>query len=214
MPTVHIPPEIQDLVDNPRETLDIELKEWLDFSQPLNRANAARHICALANHGGGYLILGICDDLSPSSEHPGDLSAFSRDRFAGIVDKYLTPTFQCDVFFVARTAGGHECVVVRVPSHGAVPICARTNGPNDERGKVQAIREGNHYIRLPGPKSEAIKTPEQWKPVIHRCVLSERQSLLESIGRILRTDGISQRPQGAALQDFHDAFGKKFKDLL
>jgi hypothetical protein len=98
--------------------------------------------------------------LGPNN--PNDLSRYFRDQFAGIVDKFLTPAFQCDVFFVTRSAGGLARVVVRVPSHGAVPVCAKANGPADERGNIQGIRKGEHYIRVPGPKSVVVDTPELW----------------------------------------------------
>jgi hypothetical protein len=213
-PLMIVPPEIRDLVENPRETLEVELKEWLDPSLPINRAKIARHLCALANHGGGYLIFGICDDLSLDPEHPGDISPFGRDEFASIIEKYLTPTFQCDVFVVATAVAGRDCVVVRVPTHGPVPICARSNGPSDEKGRTQGIREGEHYSRLPGPKSEAIKTPEQWRPLIHRCVLSERQIMLESIGRIIGASAFDTRETGRTLEAFHKAMDKHVKELL
>ena len=47
--------DLNDLIDVPRETLEIELKEWLDLSEPVVRANIARHLAALANHGGAHL---------------------------------------------------------------------------------------------------------------------------------------------------------------
>ena len=55
--------DLNDLIEIPRETLEIELKEWLDLSEPVVRANIARHFAALAIHGGGYLIFGFKDDL-------------------------------------------------------------------------------------------------------------------------------------------------------
>ena len=44
--------DLTDLVDNPREALDIELKQWLDLTDNLAKANIARHLAALCNHGG------------------------------------------------------------------------------------------------------------------------------------------------------------------
>jgi len=46
----------QDLVDQPRETLVIEINGHLDLNENIHRANLARHICALANNGGGYVV--------------------------------------------------------------------------------------------------------------------------------------------------------------
>jgi hypothetical protein len=45
-----------ELLAEPRETLDVEIKSWLDLNNHDHRALVARHVIALANHGGGTLI--------------------------------------------------------------------------------------------------------------------------------------------------------------
>jgi hypothetical protein len=138
--------DLVDLVDFPRETLDIELKSWMDLDNRLTQAKLARHIAALANHGGGYLVFGFEDDGTRSRARPADLRAFNRDRFASIVRRYLTPTFQCDVT-LAVANDGVSFPVVRVPSHGAVPVTAKADGPHEGRQGRQGIISGAHYIR-------------------------------------------------------------------
>ncbi len=71
--------DLNDLIEYPRETLEIELKGWLDLSEPIVRANIARHFAALANHGGGYLVFGFKDDLSRDQERPSSLDSYNRD---------------------------------------------------------------------------------------------------------------------------------------
>ena len=207
------PKEIQELVDQPVETLHVELKEWIDLSDNLVRAKTARHLAALANHGGGYFIVGMRDDRSlDESEHPGDLSRFNQDGFAGVIDRYLTPTFQCDVFFVVPAAGQKPCVIVRVPSHGSIPICAKANGPNDDKNRPSGIRKGEYYIRVPGPKSVVIDAPELWHPLIRRCVMADRQSLLESFGRVLNPSEATSSPEQLSLKDWHDAVREWYEE--
>lgn len=49
--------ELQGIVDDPNETLATEYKSWLDLlDNPEARADTARHIAALANHGGGTIM--------------------------------------------------------------------------------------------------------------------------------------------------------------
>ena len=51
---------LTDLVENPRETLDVELKDWLDLrGSQEHKAQLAKALLALANHGGGYLLIGF-----------------------------------------------------------------------------------------------------------------------------------------------------------
>jgi hypothetical protein len=162
-------PDLQDLIDNPPEVLDVELKDWIDIaSDRVVQANIARHIAALANHGGGYLIFGFHDSraANPSLAYP--IETYNRDILSSIVKRYLTPTFQCEVDFVT-SGNGVTHPVVWVPSHAAVPVCSKADGPHDERGRPQGIKIATHYVRAPGPESVQITTAEQWGPIIRGC---------------------------------------------
>ena len=83
--------DLQDLVETPSETLSIEIKSDLNLDERLAQANLARHIAALANHGGGFIVFGFDDNLSPQ-DLPGDIdSNFHRDRVSAIVSRFLIP---------------------------------------------------------------------------------------------------------------------------
>jgi predicted HTH transcriptional regulator len=111
--------ELQELVDAPNETLGVEYKSGLDLSNQEARADLARHIAAIANHGGGYIVFGF-DDLTLQYVASPFAKAIDRDNISSIVKKYLEPTFQCDVVFV-RSSAGNEHAIVSVPAHGATP---------------------------------------------------------------------------------------------
>lgn len=177
--------DLTDLVDFPRETLEIELKQWIDLRDRIVQAKLARHIAALANHGGGWIVFGFCDDGTLDADRPAELLLYSRDTFGSIVTRLLTPAFQCDVQLVQSSAGLHY-PVVRVPSHGAVPIGAKADGPHDVKGQPQGIRAGTYYVRKPGPKSEAALGMEDWQPLIRRCVTFDRDHLLADIFRAIQ----------------------------
>ncbi len=134
-------PDLQALVENPREALEVEIKDWMDLTDKFVRADIARHIAALANHGGGHLIFGFEDQsLQPNPNGPSSLDSFSRDEISSIVKRYLVPTFQCEVYHIESTATKIVHPVIWVPSHGAVPICTKADGPADEHGKHHCIR--------------------------------------------------------------------------
>jgi hypothetical protein len=180
-------PDLQDLVENPPETLDVELKDWMDIANDgLARANVARHIAALANHGGGYLLFGFQDDRVPNPSLPYPIETFDRDTISSIVKKYLTPTFQCEVDFI-KSSVGITHPVIWVPSHRAVPVCAKADGPQNEKGRSQGIRIATYYVRAPGPESLPITTPDQWGPLIQRCIVHERTTLVAMFDSLLRT---------------------------
>lgn len=177
--------DLTDLVDFPRETLDIELKQWIDLRDRVAQAKLARHIAALANHGGGWIVFGFRDDGTLDPDRPIELSLYNRDTFASIINRLLTPAFQCDVQLVRSSAGLHY-PVVRVPSHSATPIGAKADGPHDNKGQPQGIRAGTYYVRKPGPKSDAALGMEDWQPLIRRCVAFDRDILLADISRAIQ----------------------------
>ena len=88
--------QYQALLDDPSEKLDAEYKQWLDLSNEEVRANIARHICALANNGGGYIVFGLTDLMQFAGPNPFPTPSCDRDLISSIVKKYLEPTRAID----------------------------------------------------------------------------------------------------------------------
>ena len=194
---ISIGSDLADLVDYPRETLEIELKEWINLGDRVAQAKLARHMAALANHGGGYLVFGLKDDGSVAPDRPADLTLYNRDTFSAIIKRFLAPAFQCELTIVAGGSGA-QFPVVRVPSHGSTPIAARSDGPDDGRGKPQGIKSGVYYVRKPGPESAPAQSVEDWQPLIRRCVLNDRDNLLADIARAVQPTAEPVRAHAAA----------------
>lgn len=121
---------LRDLIDGPRERLDVEYKAWVDLRDGFARAKVARHLCALANHGGGHLVFGINDDMTPSGRRPDATAPYDQDTLTSIVKRYLVPAFQVTVHEVPAPSGIVQ-PIVWVPPHGAVPICCKRSGPDE-----------------------------------------------------------------------------------
>jgi len=155
----------------------------MPLTQKDERANIARHICALASLRGGYIIFGFEDDGEPAEPYPADLAGYGQDAINGIGERHLEPQPHCEVHLVT-VASGMVYPVVRVPSHGLVPVCAKRDGPHDAKGQPTGIRAGVHYMRVAGPRSVPIDSPDLWRDLLHRCVLAERATLLSSIGQL------------------------------
>ena len=204
--------ELQELVDRPNETLEVEYKEWLDLVDDAEaRADLARHLAAMANYGGGTIVIRITDDMKFAGTNRFPTVHYDRDLVSGIVKRYLDPTFQCDVQIV-RSVEGNEHPVIIVPPHGATPICARADGPH-VNGRPKGILKGVHYTRKPGPESAPIQTAAEWAPIIRRSAMHERAAILGAIDLALR--GATQ--SGAAtdtLKTWHDSAHAAFlKDV-
>ena len=178
------------LVDHRTEEPDVEYKAWMDLSLPEAKSAIAKHLCALSNYGGGWLVFGVSDDGSHTEPHPGDLSSYRQDIINSIVSRYLHPPFHCNVYFVPSAITQKKYPIVLVPPHGAQPVCAKADRPINNKQRI-GVTKGTHYIRVPGPSSAPIDSPELWRTLLHRCVLLEREQLLSSIGRLFEKPSIA-----------------------
>lgn len=181
------PSDLQDLVDAPCRTLEVEYKSWRNLDHAEDRAELARDIAALANHGGGFVVFGFDEHtLRPDDTDPFRTNC-DQQRVNAIVQAYLDPPVACDVSMPASAAGiVHP--VIRVGSHGVTPVCVRRDGPLI--GGERLIERGAYYLRKPGPtsfreaigvvrpESGKIEVPQDWAQLIRRCVRRDRDSLL------------------------------------
>jgi hypothetical protein len=141
---------------------------------------------------------------------PGDLNAYRQDIINGIVSRYLHPSFHCNVHFVPSAVTRKKYPIVRVPPHGAQPVCAKADGPLVDKRRI-GVTKGTHYIRVPGPRSEPIDSPELWRALLHRCVLLEREQLLSSIGRLF--EGPSIADTSSPLSEFLEDATTRWEEL-
>ncbi|MGO9741770.1 MAG: helix-turn-helix domain-containing protein [Roseiarcus sp.] len=199
--------DLRDLVDAPSENLAVEYKCSLDFLDKVSRAKFARHAAALANYGGGYIVAGFKNDMSLESKT--EFSEVNHDTVASVVKHFLSPSLHCEVRVVVAS-GGTKHTVVCVPSHATVPICASRDGPQDQKGNPQGIKAGTYYIRKPGPESAPIIDPSEWAPVIRRCALAERASILGAIEAALKGEQ-SGDPVEPRLRHWHGALAGEYR---
>ena len=176
--------DLDDLINEPRETLDVEVKEWLDRTDNDHRSMVAKEIIALANHGGGFLVIGFEEradgTFEPSAGRPTNLDAWSQDSIQSIVFKYADPGVQCRVHHRANAASRERYPIIAIPGGRRVPIRAKAGSPDGKKLSAHRV-----YIRRPGPASEEPKTAEEWDRFFERCLQNRRAELLEAMRSIM-----------------------------
>jgi hypothetical protein len=165
--------ELETLVTDPRETLEVELKNWLDLRDNGHRATLAKELIALANHGGGHLVLGF-DDAGPTPLARPAGYIIDADEVNGVVSRYADPDFHC----LLTEIGGHY--VISIPGGHKVPIRSKRDGPNKE------ILTNSYYIRRPGAKSETPQTGLEWDGLLRRCLENREAEMETIIARVVR----------------------------
>jgi hypothetical protein len=182
--------ELGMLVEAPCRALDVEYKSWRNLSHAEDRAELARDIAALANHGGGHVVFGFHEGTLEAEDNHPFWTGCTTEQIAAIVRDYLDPPMRCEVTTL-RSKLGNLHPVVRVPGHGPVPVCVRRDGPMV--GAERLIQRGAYYTRkygaavhgkciaVPRPESGRIELPQEWVPLIRRCVRQDREGLLALI---------------------------------
>ncbi len=95
--------QIRALVARPGEALNVEIKRWINPSQPGGVAKIVKAAFALRNRNGGFLVIGVDGrTLQPDAGNaPADIrAAFHQDVIQGLVSRYANEPFEVHVAFV------------------------------------------------------------------------------------------------------------------
>lgn len=186
MPTIE---ELQPFLAEPREDLAAEYKTWLDFTTNEHKALLAKASIAMANHGGGYIIVGFDDQghQMTSVARPTDVPEVSQDAVNAAIQRFAAPAFHAEVYNVPHPTTGIVHPVIVVPGNMTEPVMSKRDCPG-------VIAQSRCYIRKPGPRSEEPQTGDEWRELLRRCVLAGREDMLDAIRSI-----VSGRIEPAAL---------------
>lgn len=181
--------ELDKLIVVPQETLEVEYKEWLDLKTKPHRAKLAKELIALANHGGGHVVLGFEDVSMQPVPRPNGYAIPSTDDVNGIVAAYADPAFHC------RVSEVRSHIVISVPAGATVPIRSKRGSEHNE------IVADSYYIRRPGPNSEAPRSGLEWDELLRRCIANRDQELEALVRRIVRVTHSPSSPLGPSPTD-------------
>lgn len=166
--------KLQPLITEPMEDLDAEYKDWLDLTKnEHHKAKLARAAIALANHGGGYVVIGFEDKDLISQPRPEETPAITQDSVNKVIRRYAEPEFHCKMYKVPHPDTNVLHPVVSIPSM-PTPVMSR----RDCQGE---IAQNRYYIRKPGPRSEELRTAEEWRTLLKRCMMEANCSTTGSV---------------------------------
>ena len=204
--------ELQPLITEPREDLASEYKYWLNLKDEEDKAKLAKAAIALANHGGGYIVIGFKDQdqILESMPRPEEIPVITQDLVNGAVQRYAEPRFHCEVYNVPHPDTNVEHPVITVPGNLTVPVMSK-------KDCEKVIASNRCYIRKSGPASEEPNKPEEWRTLLNRCVRANQDEMLESIrsiitGRVEMQDSIPNVLD--ELQDYCTEAHDRWKELV
>lgn len=203
--------ELMPLLVEPREDLGVEYKSWLDLEDTQHKATLAKAAIALANHGRGFIVLGLTEHMGAlvSGPRPAGIPPATQDAVNAAIRRFAAPEFHCEVYAVVHPGTNVEHAIVSVPGGLTTPVLSR----RDCQG---VMFQNKCYVRKPGPRSEEPFTYEEWRWLFDRCLRAGRENMLDAIRAIVtgRVDSPAPPPDlQARLKAFCDEGRERWRVL-
>ena len=192
-----IPNDVLGYISRPRETIQCELKGWIDPTEDRERARIAKTCLAMRNANGGVLLIGVSDSGEKLSVPEGFEPAanFTQDVIQLIVSSYAARVFDIDVHH--HIDSDHHVVAIVIPSGTQSPVTAKRDfahesGPNIKLGTIYA-----RTLKSNGTISTAAAAQEDLERITDLCF----DNRTADIGKFLRRHLIKEN-----IDSMRDAF--------
>ena len=179
-----MPQMIKKALTAKRESKYVEFKEFFDPSQPKDWCEIIKDIVALANSGGGIILVGVNNKGEPTGFNPEALLQIDPAVITDRIYKYTGIQFS-DCEMSAEKKDGQKVVSILVRSV-SIPIVFEKPGTYriDQNKQKTAFSSGTVYFRH-GAKSEP-GTCDDIRSAIERYVESIRKSWLIGVRKVVQ----------------------------
>lgn len=177
---------IDELVANPRESIIVEIKDWIDPRSDHGRAKIVKALIAMRNQNGGFLQIGFEDGTwEPNVKGaPTDVrSTWDADDLQGLATKYASVPFEVHLRFSERD--GQEFPVLEVEPGVRAPVAAKADLFHPIDGSKKLVRAHAVYARTLGANNTASTAEAKhsdWPDLVERC-FENREA---DVGRFVR----------------------------
>jgi len=173
-----------------RESKSVDFKRGFNSENGGDWCEIVKDLVAMANSGGGVILIGVEDDGSPAPHDSA--STFLQLDPATIADKVAKYTgVQFDGFEVAEAVRNGQAVAILSIEASLKPLIFEKPGtyPIEDRKQKTAFGAGTLYVRH-GAKSEPA-TSADLSRIIERSIQSHRREWMAGVRRVVNT---STRP--------------------
>jgi len=178
------PPDggVVDLIARGYESKGLEYKGRIlwDERDKKTCCGLVKHILAIANHGGGFLVIGV-EEPEPNHFDPvglddDQLNRFESTRLNRFTNGYASPTVNSKC--LRATYQDKHFVIVEIPGFPALPhICVKSF--------PDVLTAPTVYIRTDNNESAPVSEASDLQHVIERALRNRADVLLESVRAVL-----------------------------
>jgi hypothetical protein len=184
------------------EGRNIEYKSSRPWKEDI-RERLIKQILAMANAGGGFLIIGY--DERKGSDFIACRTGISEDEFKtwdvtnvnNDINNYCAPPIGIEVIKYQDKEEDKNYIILGIPSHERTPYICTKNKLNVKQDII--LKKGALYYRTKKASCEEISEPDQYDELLQRCFLSRREDLIKAFEQILR--GIQEKEPTSDLID-------------
>ena len=181
------------IANQPSESLEIELKQWLDLTSRPHLAKVIRALLALRNNDGGCLLIGFKNDGSQAEEAPANIrEMYHADEIQRLVKKYSSSPFDVRVEFIPFNGIDHP--VICVGGGIETPVLAKGHLYEDANQENALINPNEAYVRTiqsNGTASTAIATGKDWDRLLGLCFENREANIGRFVQKHLTRDNLS-----------------------
>jgi hypothetical protein len=164
--------DLDQFLQAPRESLNIELKAWIDPSTPEGKAKIVKAAIALRNFDGGYLGIGISNEGIPlTSEAPENLDEqFHQDTIQALITKHSSEPFEITVQF--GNFQGIRFPFIVIPSGVRTPVAAKCRLQDLNSPPQDLVKQDTVYVRTlraNNTPSTAAALFSDWPQIMNVC---------------------------------------------
>ena len=203
---------IQRALTAKRESKYVDFKRHLDFGESHTWCEIVKDIVAMANSGGGVLLIGVDNKGTPTGFDPKPILELDQAVVIDQIHKYTNVQF--DRFTISEQVKTGNKLAAIVIDDVSIPIVFTKPGtyPVSETRQRTAFSAGTVYFRH-GAKSEPGNTNDI-RRVVERQLESIRQSWLKGVRKVVKAPLGSQIlafPSGVEVRESASADAKAIR---
>lgn len=180
-----------------RESRSVEFKEKFDTSNNGEWLEIIKDFCAIANSGGGVIIVGVKNNGAPSGIDISDVLRLDGAMIADKLHKYIGEHFDgFEILEVRRGRSNAAAIIVSAKEESPIVFAKPGTYVTSRDRQERAFSQGIAYFRH-SSKSEP-GTANDHRLFIERCIDSVRQEWLGGIRKVVTA------PKGIEIVHVHE----------
>lgn len=172
------------------------------------RCELVKDILALANTGGGWLVIGVREtgtSFTPDGVSDGQAASFETTQVNTFLNNYADPPINTSIH--KPEVGGKRFIAIGVPGFSDTPHICQKEFPG-------VLTAPTLYVRTSNNESAPIKSSADFRSIVERATRNRADSILESVRAVLTHGVVERGPSDREQFEIHVSEAQKRCDKM